>query len=461
MIIVLGGFTVLVVSTLPAGGAQEAARPDRRIENIIVIVQQNHTFDSYFGTYPGAAGYSEVDRFPLAADGVTRLSPILYDDSLLQAARLAHPGIDLLSNGTPAAEEAFNGGLMDGFAVAQESRDRADELVMLHHDGSTAPGMWALADQYVLFDRFHSSVMGGTLANMLHLIAGDAGLLTRESKVNLAALHDSEIVTVFDQLTEAGLSWNFYAGRKDRVNGEAVLDGTYLAPDTVTPSILYWAPVFAMRRFWTDPGLTGRLSDQEEFYEDAASGNLPSLSFVLPRPTDHVPSSIRASEGRLLSLINAVAKSPQWERTAVFVVWDDWGGFYDHAAPPPDYGFRLPAMLISPWAKEGYVSHTLADHTSVLAFIGDNFDLPPLSERQENAARLIDAFDFESGPRPRPIFSMAELLSIPVSTPAQNRSTLWIYLICLGGAVVVAVYGAARFDPRQKTVVTAATEQPR
>ncbi len=347
---------------------------------------------------------------------------------------------------------------MDGFALAQASRGRAHELVMLHHDGTTAPGLWALADQYVLFDRFHSSVMGGSLPNMLHLIAGDDGPFTRESKANLAALHDSRIVTVFDHLTEAGLSWNFYAGRIDRIDGEAVLDGTYLDPGTVTPSILYWAPVFAMRRFWTDPDLSGRLSDQEAFYEDAARGNLPSLSFVLPRPTDHVPSRIRASEGRVLSLINAVAKSPQWESTAVFVVWDDWGGFYDHVLPPPGYGFRLPALMISPWAKEGHVSHVPADHTSVLKFIVDNFDLPPLSQRQQDAASLDGAFDFRSGPRPRPIFSMAELPSIPVSTPTQNRVTLWIYLICLGGAAGIGFTAAVRAARQTETALAATSE---
>lgn len=140
------------------------------------------------------------------------------------------------------------------------------------------------------------------------------------------------------------------------------------------------------------------------------------------------------------------------------VVWDDWGGFYDHVLPPPGYGFRLPALMISPWAKEGHVSHVLADHTSVLKFIADNFDLPPLSQRQQDAASLAGAFDFRSGPRPRPIFSMAELPSIPVSTPTQNRVTLWIYLICLGSAAGVGFTAAVRAARRTETALAATTE---
>ena len=139
-----------------------------------------------------------------------------------------------------------------------------------------------------------------------------------------------------------------------------------------------------------------------------------------------------------------MAKSPQWNRSATFILWDDWGGFYDHVPPPQvdqlGFGFRVPALLVSPWAKRGHISSVLHDHTSVLNFIAERFELPPLGQRQLQANSFEDAFDFESPPRQPPAFSLADVPTTVVSTPLQNSLTLLLYVV--GFAIAIGSVAA-------------------
>jgi phospholipase C len=174
------------------------------------------------------------------------------------------------------------------------------------------------------------------------------------------------------------------------VNRRRLLRGAYFRPGPAPPSQLYWAPVLSMSRFWTNARLRAGIAGQARFFQDAALGRLPAISYVLPSPNTHWPTPPRRSEERVLSIVDAVRKSPSWERTALFLVWDDWGGFYDHVPPPQTHalglGFRVPALLISPYAKRGFVSHVRHDHTSIPAFVAETFKLSRVGNRYSDGS---------------------------------------------------------------------------
>ena len=418
----------------PPGAAPKAARVGDasatapRIEHVGIVIEQNHTFDSYFGTYPGVEGFDGVERYPV--DPTTsgeRLAPRPLTFDLLDRFRPL-PGDEPLSNGTEAAITAYSGGRMDGFAVAQARRGFPHELPMVFQDGRTAGSLWEMADRYVLFDNYFSASMGGSFPNMLNLIAGDAGPYRHGTKHELRRLASDPMPTVFDRLTEASITWRYYLGQLDLIERDDILSGRYLSGRRDTPSPLYWAPIVAMHRFWTDPRLRDGITGQARFFEDAAHGTLPRVSFVLPGPTDHPLVNPERGLGRLVSIVNAVQKGPQWERTAIFVVWDDWGGFFDHVRPPLGSGFRVPALLISPWARSGYVSHARHDHVSVLNYIVELFELRPLSDRQIAAPSFADAFVDEGSPRPGYVFTTLPREPVPGTDRGGSTLTWILYL---------------------------------
>jgi phospholipase C len=409
----------------PAGTPAGTLTGSAAVDHVVVIVEQNHTFDSYFGNMPGVNGLQNA-RPPLLADGSGERAEFLeYDEVAAQRFRPA-TGAEPLDNGVEGALGTYRNGAMDGVLIAQQEAGFAPDLAIMMHTRDSVPQLWEMAEDFTLFDNYYSAELGGSLVNMLDLLSGKSDGTFVGTKHSLAKLGASNIPTVFDRLTEAGDSWKYYVGALDQLDPARILDGTYYEPAERTPSALYWAPILAMPRFWTDPTLRSGLADQDQFFRDAASGTLPDVSFILPRPTDHPVSTARLGETRLLSLINAITRSPAWQRTAIFVVWDDWGGMYDHVAPPPGRGFRVPMILVSPWARGGYVSSVQHDHLSVLNFIVQRFGLEPMSDRQAAAASFDDVF-LDAPRTDRPIYEIVELPSSKVSGGRVNRLTLGLY----------------------------------
>jgi phospholipase C len=349
-----------------------------QIKHLVVVVEQNSTFDHTFGAL----------RTPFSKGIPTHESvPQLGGDQRMQAFSdlsppdfAVPPGEEVLSNGTPAAQTAFDGGAMDGFARAQALAGKSETLPFTLLDRST-PAPWRrLAGQGVVFDHYYSSVLGGSLPNTLNLIAGTDGPFDQSSSQDLANLWDSHIPTIFDAATKAGVSWRYYVGGLDQIDESKIADGTYASSTKQTPSQLFWAPILSMRRFWEDPALAANVRSQNDFFTDAATGNLPSITYVLPQPTTHEPY-IFSPNLRALSVINAVRTSPNWQDTAVVVVWDDWGGYYDQVTPPTandgqQLGFRVPMLLLSPWAQANSVIHTTMDHSSIPAYAATTFHIP-------------------------------------------------------------------------------------
>lgn len=426
-LLALAGSMLLLAAAASPGSAAEpvADAPTETepghagIDHVIVIIEQNHTFDSYFGNYPGVNGLS--GQADVADPGTDR-------------SEFGGENRGRLTNGRLAALDALGAGTSEGFVDAQDRRGFDGSLALDTSDRESATILWELADHYTLFDNYYSSAHGGSLANTLHLMTGDDHGVSADNKQALATVRELNTPTVFDRLADVGESWKLYIGRLDEIDPDSVIDGRYERDDETTPSALYWAPALAMPRFWTDPGLRSGLVDQEAFYRDTARGELPAVSFVIPQPTDHPAGAGDQGQVRLQSLINSVIKSPDWERTAVFVVWDDWGGFSDHVTPPTGLGFRVPMLLISPHAREGHVSSTELDHTSVLDFIVDQYGLESLSNRQAASNGFEDAI-LDTPRVDHQLVTDILLDPTPVGSQSQNRTTLLLYLVAMAAGL--------------------------
>ena len=367
------------------GGVASAVDPvtglPTTIEHIVVVTEENSTFDHTFGTLPGVDGVRVGDPVPQENGEVATIRGF---SSLGPKAFLVDPGEEVLSNGASTAQAAYHDGLMDGFLDAQRETDKNERLSFTVIDRATPTPWRKLRRHGVVFDRYFSSYLAGSLPNTLSLVAGDAFGREQGASADFASLWTSDISTVFDRATAAGVSWRYYVGGLEQLNEQKVADGTYADSAEATPSQLYWAPILSMQRFWTDPSLKANVQPQANFFRDAAAGTLPSITYLLPQPTTHEPLVV-GPDLRLLSIVNALRTSPNWSSTALIVTWDDWGGYFDHVAPPVvgghQLGMRVPTLLLSPWAKEGSVSSQVLDHSSVPALVTDLFGLDPIEPR--------------------------------------------------------------------------------
>jgi phospholipase C len=423
--------TVFTIASSLAGATE--APPEERIDHVVVIVLQDATFDHMFGTYPGVNGI-EPRRHWMRGPRGRRHAPVALTPADLgrRGSFPLRPGEEALSNGAAAARAAFNGGRMDGFLAAQRERDKHAALALRHYDRSTMPAIWALADEYVLFDRFFSATLGESLPNSLSLCASAHHGFRRGTRATLGELWRSDFPTIFDRADAAGISWRYYVGNFDSFNeAPTVKRGSLTAGSRTT--LLYRAPVLSLRRFW-EPAMRENLGSQTDFFEDAARGDVASISYILPSPNTNWPTNPLQSQARLLSIINALQKSPVWERTAAFVVWDDWGGFYDHVLPPrprrTQLGFRVPALLISPLAKRGYVSSLRYDHTSIPAFIAKTFGMEPLREGRSPGS-FAEVWAAEPRPEGR-IFTIGKPSEYVAKGRQHGQNVLRLYLVGLG-----------------------------
>jgi len=442
-VVAVGLAAVLIGLVLPGerGTAQDRlGGPGSGIDKVVVVVEQDHTFDSYFGRYPGAEGLAHATP-PLLPNGSGGRAAFADYDEDVAAQLRPHTGSSPLDNSGATARAAASGAVMDKVLIAQQRAGHQPDAALLLHTARSAAPLWAMAREGVLFDNYFSAELGGSVANMLSMLTGRTLPLDDGDRQALKALAGWSDDTVFDRLAERGRSWRYYVGALDRIDPAKVTDGGYVTSKETAPAALYRAPILSMRRFWTEPALRAGLAGQDDFYRDAALGALPDVSFVSPSPTDYPVSNAEFAQSRLLSVVNALTKSPDWPHLAVFVVWDDWGGFFDHVRPPKGDGFRVPMILLSPMARRGEVDSNRHDHLSILSFIVQRFGLSPLGARQQAAAGLDEAFQSRADST-RPVFTMRQLARSPVGTRRQNAFTLIIYAV--GVAVLACFIVAAR-----------------
>ena len=215
-------------------------------------------------------------------------------------------------------------------------------------------------------------------------------------------------------------------------------------------------PLLAYARYIDDPELFAHIVPVSQYYEDLQHGALPAVSYIVPSGTsERPPSNVDSGQRFVRSLVDGLSASPMWSSSAFIWSYDTSGGWYDHVQPPQvdraGYGFRVPALLVSPFAKRGKVDHTQLDSTSILRFIEDNWGLPPLAARDANAANLTTAFDFAAAARPATFVPANR----PVSTVARTDTSVVVLLygVVLAAAVGLIVVVVRRMRPNRGIVL--------
>ena len=452
---VIAATGTLTACTSPGSASSAGARGIQLIKHVIVIFEENRSFDSYFGTYPGADGIPMAEGQPTVCvpDPTTRQCVKPYHDR--QDRNLGGPHNDVNS----AAD--VDGGKMDGFiAEAQKGSQKACQQspfnpacvqarsatpdVMGYHTGADIPNYWSYAQNFVLQDHMFESVHSWSFPSHLYLFSGwSADCPTPTRPTSCTSSVDPRNRTVADP-TPFGWTDLTYLLDKHRVSWAAYLD--HGAQNPGSPSAISGGGVPVIWNVlpgFTDvhqDGQVGNIQDLTGFYSAAAAGRLPAVSWILPDGADseHPPALVSTGQAYVTGLINAAMQSPDWNSTAIFLTWDDWGGFYDHVVPPAidqlGLGIRVPGLVISPYAKTGYIDHQTLSYDSYLRFIEDDFlggqrldpssdgrpdGRPDVRETAPGLGSLVADFDFSQPPRPPMILATRPVndLVSPSSSP--------------------------------------------
>jgi phospholipase C len=287
------------------------------------------------------------------------------------------------------------------------------------HDYHEIPNYWNYARLFVLEDHMFSSVASYTLPNRLYALAGQSGGLVSHEQEQPAEF-DFPVIT--DVLSTHDIAWKYYvttATKVDPRTGQIV--NSPVASKDAADRFSAFNPLPAFGNVQNDPAQRARLVDTAQFYADARAGRLPAVCWVAPsiELSEHPPYSVRTGMAYVTALVNAVMEGPDWDSSAIFISYDEWGGFYDHVQPPrvdeAGLGIRVPGLVISSYARAGYVDHEVYSPQSWLRIVEERYELPPLTARDANAADMLAAFDFSQSPRP-PVILAATTTGSPYPT---------------------------------------------
>jgi phospholipase C len=365
------------------------------IQHIVFIVKENRSFDQYFGQFPGANG---------ATTGV-----ISSGGSIALGHTPDQTPRDL-GHSWYSAIEAINGGKMDRFDVNVGGDTNADYLAYTQMSSADIPNYWHYAQTFELSDAMFSSLQGPSLPNHLYTIAATAnGIIGVPAKTGASNSWgcDSDIPITVPSMDAAGNITQVVPCFDIKTLGD-ILDASGV-------SWKYYAPPYGANGYQhsvynninhirNGPDWAVHVVNETTFDADARSGNLPAVSWMVASgpQNEHPPFSSCAGENWTVDRINSVMQGPQWLSTAIFLIWDDFGGFYDHVAPPhvDEFGLgpRVPLLIISPYVLAGNVTHTQYEPSSVLRLVEEIFGLPSLNGRDAKANDLMDAFDFKQSP---------------------------------------------------------------
>jgi phospholipase C len=473
---------IAVVVAAVSVGCSTAKRPPQRqagldkIQHVIVIMQENRSFDSYFGTYPGADGIPMKNGRP----------SVCIPDPGQACMRPYHDQFDINRGGphdAVASAGDSSGGAMNGF-IRQYARatTKCKSLVgaacvrggpidvMGYHNGQDIPNYWRYAHDYVLQDRMFQPSASWSLPEHLFTVSEwsasckrhdvpatcvnddenpglPPGATQNQSNIKEGELPDvSHAIYAWTDLTyllhRDHVSWGYYVttGSQPDCEDDGAIACALVKQAATTPGIWNPLPHFDTVR---NDGQLGNVQSTDKFYAAARSGTLPAVSWVVPNGelSEHPPTPVTYGQTFVTSLVNAVMQGPDWSSSAIFLAWDDWGGFYDHVAPPKvdvnGYGLRVPGLVISPYAKPGYIDHQTLSFDAYAKFIEDRFLTgqrldpktdgrpDPRPDVREDAAVLGDLyndFDFNQSPRPPVILPLdppTDLLT-PNGKPASN-----------------------------------------
>ena len=392
------------------------------------MVQENRSFNTLFMNYPGA---------------ITSSSGLTITNQVVPLAQInLEDGIDI-GHGHFTFVSEYQNGKMNGFNTIAFSKPGsggpnvgAGLYPYSYVNPTEVKPYWDLAGRYTLADEMFPTETSGSFTAHQDLIAAGDSLDANDTLVDFPSaipwgcdaptgtitdlLHPDGTITfdgpfpcfqyhtIADSLDSAGVSWKYYAP-KINPNPELgdVAAEIWTAFDAIS-SVRYGAD-------WKNIS-----SPETSVYDDIQNGNLPAVSWVIPdfKNSDHSDSASNTGPSWVTSVVNAVGQSQYWKSTAIIVVWDDWGGWYDPVAPPqPDYiglGIRVPMLVISPWAKHGFVDHHQYEFGSILKYVENNFNLVPIGTTDVRAASIINAFDYTQTITP----------FTPIAAPYSQRDIL-------------------------------------
>jgi phospholipase C len=418
------------------------------IRHVVIVMQENRSFDSYFGTYPGADGIPMRNGVPLvcSTDPVTGVCVRPYHDTSDRNAGGPHDHVDAVKD--------VDGGRMDGF----ERQARAGRYVacaanvdapgcslrahspdvMGYHDWHEIPNYWRWAHAFVLQDHMFQSDTSWSLPEHLYLVSGWSAYCARpgapsscrpavqapgsppgEPQNTTGKAPDYAWTDLTYLLHKDHISWRYYVAKGDQP--DCADNAMFCAPvpqDAKTPGI--WNPLPWFDTVRHDHQLAD-VAPLTSFYAAVRDGRLPAVSWITPAQavSDHPPALISAGQTYVTGIVDSIMRSSDWRSTAIFLCWDDWGGFYDHVKPPAvdaqGYGLRVPALVISPYARRGLVDHQVLSQDAYLKFIEDDFlhgaridprtdgrpdPRPDVRENARILGDLVRDFDFRQKPRP-------------------------------------------------------------
>jgi phospholipase C len=466
VVVVLGLVAAPRALALPIDGIH-------KIQHVVVIMQENRSFDQYFGTYPGADGIPTGVCVPDPLHGGC-VAPFHDPNDVNYGG----------PHGNRAAIADIHNGKMDGFVGLAEKYSECTNTdpnctgcntpeakakgtcvdVMGYHDAREIPNYWTYAENYVLQDHMFASALSWSLPEHLFMVsgwsalcpngdpnpmdcAGSLELWPQRPEVNPNATYAWTDITYL--LHNAGVSWGYYVFKGAEPDCESD-EATTCAPVQQGPKTYgIWNPLPRFTDVNQD-GQLGNIQSLTNFYtavHQSSSCGLANVSWVVPNEqvSEHPPSSLVSNgQAYVTTLVNAIMRSKCWNSTAIFLSWDDWGGFYDHVLPPAinaneSYGLRVPGLVISPYAKTGYIDHQQLSHDAYLKFIENDFlggkrlnpkedgrpdPRPNVREEAPGLGNLESDFNFSQAPRP-PLILPARPARGPASSgsPAPTKPT--------------------------------------
>lgn len=381
------------------------------IKHVVLIVQENHSFDSLFGAFPGADG---------ATTGKTSTGA-----TIPLATVTLEAGIDIDHSHNSFLTE-YDNGKMDGFDNIHEGGEGnlgpAGDYPYAEIEQSEIVPYWTMAREYTLADHMFQTQSSGSYTAHQDLIAGttqyapgtsmidfpsafpwgcDAPTGTTVPSITSSGVYIPKSIfpcvnyeTLATTLDDAGVSWRYYAPQVNPPSGP------------VDAGADLWSAFDSIKSVRYGPDWSSDISSPpSNVLADIANGRLAQMSWVIPDflNSDHPLAASNTGPAWVSSIVNAIGASKYWNSTAIIIVWDDWGGWYDNVPPPQlDYdglGFRVPMIVVSPWARRGYISHTQYEFGSILEFVEQTFNVPSLGTTDARATSILDCFDFTQAPR--------------------------------------------------------------
>ncbi|KAA8957734.1 alkaline phosphatase family protein [Mycobacterium sp.] len=432
---VLGKTTLRSPGSRPFPDLAPGTHTVPQIEHVVLLMMENHSYDNILGMLgrapgqtPRGDGYTITDHTPTPFNPYgtpTFTNPYANGDI-----QLAYHMPTTCQNDVTVTQEwqqahiQYANGTNQGFVISQSGPSS-----MGYWTGQDLPFIYALANTFPIGDRYFASLLGQTFPNRRYLIASTSAGMTDDFEDSLNTLPQWGTLvmpaprgTIFNNMAQHGYTWRDYAT-------------SYPLGAT---ALLY--PV-------QDLKAEERMTKIGQFFTDAAAGTLPNLSMIdenFSTQSQENPQNIVIGETFLRTVVQAVGASPKWDKTVLIIQWDEWGGWADHVPPPvalaPDsippvvevgesqydgfhrYGFRVPMIMVSPYAKQNYVSHLVYDHSSVCAFIERIWNLPALTYRDANANDLMDFIDQDAMKSGKPTFGPATVADLPPS--GENAASL-------------------------------------